>query len=112
MDGCHALALAYLEAGSGSAGIGAASALARRQGWREGSAVCRLMDALLKAAPPALWFDRGKSSAGALYPEFRAWYAMLEPLFGIVPPEWEETAEPQRYLSLEDEEESEEEGSE
>jgi len=112
MDGCHALALAYLEAGSGSAGIGAASALARRQGWREGSAVSRLMDALLKAAPPALWFDRGRQSAGALYPEFRAWHAMLEPLFGIVPPEWEETAEPQRYLSLEDEEESEEEGSE
>ena len=112
MDGCHALALAYLEAGSGSAGIGAASALARRQGWREGSAACRLMDALLKAAPPALWFDRGRQSAGALYPEFRAWLAMLEPLFGIVPPEWEETTEPQRYLSLEDEEESEEEGSE
>ncbi len=111
MDGCHALALAYLEAGGGAAGIGAASALARRQGWKDGSAVSRLMDALLKAAPPALWFDRGKQSAGALYPEFRAWHAMLEPLFGIVPPEWEETAEPQRYLSLEDEEESEEEGS-
>ena len=111
MDGCHALALAYLEAGGGSAGIGAASALARRQGWREGSAVSRLMEALLKAAPPALWFDRGKQSAGAQYPEFRAWHAMLEPLFGIVPPKWEETAEPQGYLPLEEDEESAEEGS-
>ncbi|MDI9393444.1 MAG: DUF1156 domain-containing protein [Synergistota bacterium] len=112
MDGCHALALAYLEAGRGSAGIGSASALARRQGWRDGSAVSRLMDALLKAAPPALWFDRGKQSAGALYPEFRAWHSMLEPLFGIAPPKWEETTETQGFLSLEDNEEPEEEGSE
>jgi adenine-specific DNA methylase len=112
IDGCHALALAYLEAGGGSAGIGAASALARRQGWREGSAVSRLMDALLKAAPPALWFDRGRQSAGAVYPEFKAWHAMLEPLFAIVPPKWEETTEPQGFLSLEDDEESEEEGTE
>ena len=106
------MALAYLEAGRGSAGIGSASALARRQGWRDGSAVSRLMDALLKAAPPALWFDRGKQSAGALYPEFRAWHSMLEPLFGIAPPKWEETTETQGFLSLEDNEEPEEEGSE
>ena len=38
----------------------------------------------------ALWFDKGKTSAAASYPEFRAWHAMIEPLFGITPPDWPE----------------------
>jgi adenine-specific DNA methylase len=110
IDGCHALALAYLEAGGGTGGIGAAKAVARKQGWSAVSSVARLMDALLQATPHALRFDRGERSAGALYPEFRAWHAMIEPLFGINPPEWEETSEPQGFLPLEeDEDETEEE---
>src|SRR5690606_22359391 len=33
IDGCHALALRYLDGGGGAAGIGAARSLARQQGW-------------------------------------------------------------------------------
>jgi hypothetical protein len=54
---------------------------------------------LLKAAPPALWYEKGKTSAAAQYPEFRAWHAMLEPLFGVTPPEWAEPA-PDLELAL------------
>lgn len=46
------------------------------------------MEALVKAAPPAVRVDTGRTSAGALYPEFRAWHALLEPLFDIEPPDW------------------------
>ncbi len=90
IDGCHALALRYLEAKGGAAGIGSAKALALQQHWTKESAVCRLIDALVHAAPEAVRFEKGKDSAAALFPEFRAWHALLEPLFGIVPPEWVE----------------------
>jgi putative DNA methylase len=85
LDMCHALALQYSDSG-----LGAAKALRNRMGWTAESPVARLMAALINAAPPALQFDRGKTSAGHKFPEFRAWHEMLEPLFGIVPAEWKE----------------------
>ena len=64
------------------------------------------MEALLKAAPPALWHDTGKKSAAAIYPEFRAWHAMIEPIFGITPPEWPEPkVEAELDLKYQDEQE-------
>jgi len=88
LDACHALALRYVEAGGRDAGIGSARGLLRQQGWTRDSAEARLMEALVKAAPPAVRVDTGRTSAGALYPEFRAWHALLEPLFDIEPPDW------------------------
>ncbi|MFZ2147692.1 MAG: hypothetical protein WAV28_10785, partial [Sedimentisphaerales bacterium] len=41
------------------------------------------------------------------YPEFRAWHALLEPLFEIKPPEWKKKAEPQAALFTEEETEEE-----
>jgi adenine-specific DNA methylase len=101
LDACHALALRYIEAGGGNPGIGSARQLATQQGWKGGSAVARLMEALLKAAPRALWHDKGKTSAAALYPEFRAWHGMVGSLFGIDPPEWAEAEDAHLELALE-----------
>ena len=115
LDGCHALALRFVEAGTGAGGIGSAKALTRQQRWTKDSPVAKLMEALVKATPEALKFEAGKSSAAAEYPEFRAWYALLEPLFGIKPPEWKRKIEPQAELFAEeeiDEEEKEEENEE
>lgn len=114
LDACHALALRYIEAGGGKPGLGSARQLATQQGWKGTSPVARLMEALLKAAPPALWFEKGKKSAAEEYPEFRAWHAMIEPLFGVTPPEWvEEYVEPDMPLfagkDVEDAEHTEEE---
>lgn len=95
IDACHALALRYLEAGRGSAGIGSARALLRQQGWTTESNVARLMEALIKAAPKALRKEDGKDSPTAEFPEFRAWHALLEPLFGITPPDRTEAPLPQ-----------------
>ena len=122
IDACHALALRYLEAGRGSAGIGSARALVRQQGWTIESSVARLMEALTRAAPKALRKENGKTSAAAEFPEFRAWHALLEPLFGITPPDWTEAPVPQASFGFAgsegeepletDEEEIEEEGEE
>ncbi|HXK94462.1 MAG TPA: hypothetical protein PKV38_12340, partial [bacterium] len=90
LDACHALALRYLEAGGGVGGTGSAKALARQQNWTKDSPVAQLMEALVHAAPQALWFEKGKTSTAAKYPEFRAWHALLKPLFDIQPPKWEE----------------------
>ncbi len=90
LDACHALALRYAEAGGGTAGVGAARSLARQQGWDKDSAVARLMVALVNAAPDALRIERGKTSAAAKFPEFRAWHALLFPLFGVAAPDWTE----------------------
>ena len=98
LDGCHALALRYLEATTPSAGIGSASALARQQSWLYDSPAARLMEALVRVAPPAVRFEKGATSAAARFPEFRAWHALLEPLFRIKPPEWIETVPLQANL--------------
>lgn len=90
IDGCHALALRYAEAGGGTAGVGAARSLARQQGWDKDSAVARLMAALVQAAPAGVRIERGKTSAAAKFPEFRAWQALLYPLFGMPAPDWTE----------------------
>jgi adenine-specific DNA methylase len=90
LDACHALALRYIEAGGGPGGIGSARALARQQRWASDSPVAQLMKALIEAAPEALRHEKGKKSAAARFPEFRAWHALLEPLFGMTPPDWTE----------------------
>lgn len=100
IDMCHALALRHAEAGSGQAGIGAARGMALQQGWTADSSCGRLMEALVKAAPVAVRFPgKGKKKAAADdFPEFRAWHAMLKPLFGIEPPSWEKPTELQPKL--------------
>ena len=100
LDGCHALALRYAEAGGGGAGIGAARSLAHQQGWDKDSAVARLMAALIQAAPAAVRIEHGKQSASAKFPEFRAWHALLFPLFGVPAPDWTEELPEQIQFDL------------
>lgn len=100
IDGCHALALRYAEAGGGAAGIGAARSLARQQGWDKDSAVARLLAALVQAAPAGVRIERGMQSAAAKFPEFRAWHALLYPLFGMPAPDWAETLPDQMQFEL------------
>jgi adenine-specific DNA methylase len=111
IDACHALALRYVEAASEAAGIGSAKALMRQQGWTKDSPVARLMAALVQAAPRAVWQDTGKISAGAKFPEFRAWHALVKELFGVEPPDWTilEVKQQDLFEETEDEEEEEEE---
>ena len=113
LDGCYALALRYLEAGGGTSGIGAARALASRQGWQADSPVARLMHALVLAAPEAMRAEpQSERDISAQYGEFRAWHALLAPLFGIEPPDWTPKPPEQPTLpgaSWEGEEEEEEE---
>lgn len=109
LDACHALALRWAETGGGKGGIGNAKALARQQNWTPDSNVARLMQALVNAAPEAVKFEKGKKSAAALFPEFRAWHALLPELFGIESPEWKEKEAArglfsQRLDGMEDEE--------
>ncbi|MGQ9684201.1 MAG: DUF1156 domain-containing protein [Anaerolineae bacterium] len=100
IDMCHALALRYSEGGGGEAGIAAAKSLARQQGWDGESTCARLMEALVRAAPEAVRFaGKGKKWTMAdEFPEFRAWQAMLKPVFGIEPPVWAITPDPQPAL--------------
>jgi adenine-specific DNA methylase len=112
LDGCHALAIRFIDVGSLGGGIGSAKALVRQQRWSKDSGVARLMEALVLAAPEALRFEAGKKSAAAEFPEFRAWHALLEPLFGLKPPEWKRKVEPQAKLFSEDEEKEPEESAE
>lgn len=88
LDACHALALRYLEAGSPAGGVGSAKALVLQQRWTKDSPVARLMEALVRAAPAALRYEAGTASAAARFPEFRAWHALLGPLFKIEAPDW------------------------
>ncbi|MEW6073152.1 MAG: DUF1156 domain-containing protein [Planctomycetota bacterium] len=103
LDACHALALRHIEAGGGAGGVGAAKALMLQQRWTKDSAVARLMAALVGAAPEALRREKGRRSAAAKFPEFRAWHALLEPLFGVAPPDWREKAPPQGLFAFESE---------
>jgi len=100
LDGCHALALRYGEAGGGAAGVGAARSLARQQGWDKDSPVARLLAALVQAAPFAVRIERGKTSAAAKFPEFRAWHALVFPLFGVPAPDWTEKLPDQMEFEL------------
>jgi hypothetical protein len=100
IDGCHTLALRYLDAGGGTAGVGAARSLARQQAWDKDSAVARLLAALVQAAPVAVRVEKGKTSAAAKFPEFRAWHALLFPLFGLPAPDWTEKVPDQAELGL------------
>jgi hypothetical protein len=98
LDRAQALALAYADAGGGAAGIGAARALANRHGVKAGDPTVRLIEALLKASPLALRRDKG--AAALKFPEFRAWHTMLQPLFGVAPPDWTEKGPDQGMLAL------------
>jgi hypothetical protein len=90
-----------MEADGGAGGIGNARELVRRQNWQKGSSVARLLEALVHAAPEAVRHDDGKkTSAAALFPEFRAWHALLHPLFGLEAPDWTPVTEPQTELEL------------
>ena len=86
LDGAHALALRYVEAHGGDGGLGSAKGLARQQGWTKDSNVAKLIAALVQAAPEALRSE--KSEVGKKYPEFRAWHAMLTPVFDLPAPDW------------------------
>lgn len=118
IDACHALALRYIEAGGGASGIGSAKALVRQQRWARDSAVARLMEALVHATPEGLRHEKGKQSVAVKFPELRAWYALMEPLFGFTPPDWTVKPPPQGVLFKElsdeyvdkEEEDTEEEG--
>jgi len=109
IDMCHALALRYADAQGGQSGIGAAGGMARQMGWGEDSVCSKLMTALVNAAPTGVQFPgkKNQKTAADEFPEFRAWHAMLKPLFGIDPPEWKEPAKP-LTLSLDDDEDEEE----
>ena len=98
LDKAHALALAYADADGGVAGIGAAKSFALKHSIKAGDATMRLIEALLKAAPPAV--RRNKGEVAAKFAEFRAWHAMLQPLFGIEPPDWTEKPPDQGILQL------------
>jgi putative DNA methylase len=98
LDACHALALRFIEAGAGAGGIGSARALMRQQGWAKDSLVAKLMAALVQSAPEAMWHEKGKQSAAAKFPEFRAWHSLLKPLFEMEPPDWTEKAPPELPL--------------
>jgi putative DNA methylase len=69
-----------------------------RHSIKTGDATVRLIEALLKAAPPAVRRDKGE--VAARFGEFRAWHAMLEPLFGIAPLDWTEKLPDQGALQL------------
>jgi hypothetical protein len=88
IDACHALALRHADAGAGDAGIGSARQLARQQRWVKDGPVAKLMAALVYAAPAAVRFPGRSHTAADDFPEFRAWHAMLKPLFGIEAPKW------------------------
>ncbi len=98
LDRAHALALTYADAGGGNAGIGAAKSFALKHSIKVGDATVHLIEALLKASPRAVRRDKG--DVAKRFPEFRAWHAMLEPLFGITPPDWTEKGPDQGMLAL------------
>jgi adenine-specific DNA methylase len=98
LDRAHAVALAYADAGGDNAGIGAAKSFALKHGIKAGDPTVRLIEALLKASPRAVRRDKG--DVAKRFPEFRAWHAMLDPLFSIMPPDWTEKGPDQAVLQL------------
>ena len=69
--------------------------------------MAKLMEALVHAAPEAVRFEKGKNSAAALFPEFRAWHVLLKEIFGIEPPEWKQKTADQKTLFPDDDEDEE-----
>jgi len=114
IDMCHALALRHEESGGGQAGVGAARGMALQQGWGAESGCARLMTAMVNAAPLAVRFPgKGRVRTQAdEFPEFRAWHAMLKPLFSIDPPLWKEPTIIQGALLTTDEDDDDEESGE
>jgi putative DNA methylase len=98
LDKAQALSLAHADAGGANAGIGVARSLAARHSIRPSDATVRLIEALLRAAPPAL--RREDSAVGKHFAEFRVWHAMLGPLFGVEPPDWTEKKPDPTLLDL------------
>lgn len=98
LDKAQALALTYLDAGGGAAGIGAARSFATRHGVKLGDPTVLLIEALLRAAPPAV--RREKNAVAQKFAEFRAWHAMLQPVFSLTPPDWTEKKPDQAVLDL------------
>jgi len=98
LDKAQALALTYLDAGGGAAGIGAARSFATRHGIKLGDPTVRLIEALLRAAPLAV--RREKNTVAQKFAEFRAWHAMLQPVFALTPPDWTEKKPDQSVLDL------------
>ena len=43
---------------------------------------------------------RAETAVGKHFPEFRAWHAMLKPLFDVEPPDWTEQKPAQAVLEL------------
>ena len=84
LDKAQALALADADAGGGAAGIGSAKSFTLRHSIKTGDATVGLIEALLKAAPPAVRRDNG--AVATRFAEFRAWHAILLPVFDIEPP--------------------------
>ena len=98
LDRAQALALAYADAGGGAAGIGAARSFVARHGIKLGDPTVRLIEALLRAAPPAV--RRDKNAVAERFAEFRAWHALLQPVLGVTPPDWTEKKPDQAILDL------------
>lgn len=98
LDKAQALALCYLDAGGGPTGIGAAKGFTLKHGIKAGDPTMRLIEALLEAAPTAV--RREKTAVAIKFAEFRAWHAMLLPLFGITPPDWSEKGPDQFTLDI------------
>lgn len=98
LDKAQALALTYADAGGGAAGIGAARSFATRHSIKLGDPTVRLIEALLRAAPPAVRIE--KNAVAQKFAEFRAWHAMLLPVFGLTPPDWMEKKPDQAVLEL------------
>lgn len=113
LDACHAMAIEYIEGRDPQRGIALVKALSRRHGWTKDSDAVRLMEALVVAAPDGVRFDRGKTSAGAQFPEFRAWHHILGEVFGLEQPEWKMKVAAKTLFDVEDDiDDEEEEGDE
>ncbi len=52
----------------------------------------------MRAAPPAV--RRDKNAVAEKFAEFRAWHALLQPVFGLTPPDWTEKKPDQAILEL------------
>ena len=60
--------------------------------------VAKRIEALLRAAPPAVRVQ--KNTVAQKFLEFRAWHAILLPVFGLNPPDWTEEKPAQAMLDL------------